>query len=143
MKEEEDPARPLSEKGCKDIDKISNFLKGKGIWVSKIFHSGKLRAKQTSEKLFEAINPSDGIIETDGLSSLDDPKIWVERLEKEENDIMIIGHLPHLSKLASLLLIADTRLEVIRFKMGGVICIEKNQERKWSIQWMVTPDIIG
>ncbi|MCW3975868.1 MAG: histidine phosphatase family protein, partial [Candidatus Bathyarchaeota archaeon] len=65
-KEEEDPVRPLSEKGWRDIDKILNFLKGKGIGVSKIFHSEKLRAKQTAEKLGEAINSSDGIIETDG-----------------------------------------------------------------------------
>ncbi len=142
-KEEEDLARPLSEKGWKDIDKILNFLKGKGIEVSKIYHSGKLRAKQTAEKLGEVINSSDGIIETDGLSPLDDPEIWVGRLEEEENDIVIIGHLPHLSKLSSLLLIGDASREVIRFKMGGVICMKKNQESKWSIQWMVTPDIIS
>ncbi|MCZ2845213.1 MAG: histidine phosphatase family protein [Candidatus Bathyarchaeota archaeon] len=56
--EEEDPARPLSEKGWENLDKISDFLKGKDIKVSKIFHSGKLRAKQTAEKLSEAIDSS-------------------------------------------------------------------------------------
>jgi len=141
--EEEDPARPLSEKGLKDLDKMLNFLKGKGIEVSKIFHSGKLRAKQTAEKLKKAFNPTDGIIETEGLLPMDDPKIWVGKLDEEINDIVIIGHLPHLSKLASTLLKGDTSRETIRFRMGGVICIEKNQERDWSIQWMVTPDIIG
>ena len=142
-KKEEDQARPLSEKGWDDIDKISKFLKGKEIEVSKIFHSGKLRAKQTAEKLGESINSSEGIIETDGLSPLDDPRIWVEKLEWEENDIMIVGHLPHLSKLSDFLLTGETNYEVIRFKMGGVICMEKDQEGKWSLQWMVTPDIIS
>ncbi|MCW3974918.1 MAG: phosphohistidine phosphatase SixA [Candidatus Bathyarchaeota archaeon] len=142
-KEEEDPARSLSEKGKRDLDKISNFLKGKGIKVIKIFHSGKLRAKQTAEKLSEAIDSSNGIIESDGLSPLNEPEIWFERLEEEKDDIVIIGHLPHLSKLASLLLLGYTHHEAIRFKNGGVICLEKNQERKWSIQWMVTPNILG
>jgi len=142
-KKEEDPARPLSEQGLEDIDKISDFLKAKEIEVSKIFHSGKLRAKQTAEKLVEAINSSNGIIETDGLSPLDDPKIWIKRLEWEENNIMIVGHLPHLSKLSDFFLTGESNHEAIQFKMGGVICIEKNQEGKWSLQWIVTPDIIA
>jgi phosphohistidine phosphatase len=142
-KKEEDPVRPLNEKGWNDIDKISNFLKGKEIEVSKIFHSGKLRSKQTAEKLVEAINSSNGIIETDGLSPLDDPKTWIKKLDEKKKDIMIVGHLPHLSKLSDFLLTGELNHEVIRFKMGGVICIEKNQEGKWSIQWMVIPDLIG
>ena len=143
MKEEEDPVRPLSEKGRRDLDTISNFLEGKDIEVTKIVHSGKLRSKQTAEKLSETIDSSSGIIESDGLSPLDEPDIWVARLEEEKSDIMIVGHLPHLSKLASLLLLGDKHPEAIRFKNGGVICLEKNQESKWSIQWIVTPDILG
>ena len=35
----------------------------------------------------------------------DDPMIWVGRLTEEHNDLMLVGHLPHLSpRLASLLL---------------------------------------
>lgn len=143
MKEEQDPERPLSEKGRRDLDKISNFLERKGIKVTKIVHSGKLRAKQTAEKLSETIDSSSGLIESDGLSPLDEPEIWIGRLEEEKNDIMIVGHLPHLSKIVSLLLLGDTRPEAIRFKNGGVVCLEKNQERKWLVQWIVTPDILN
>jgi phosphohistidine phosphatase len=74
---------------------------------------------------------------------LDDPKTLIKKLDEKKKDIMIVGHLPHLSKLSDFLLTGELNHEVIRFKMGGVICIEKNQEGKWSIQWMVIPDLIG
>jgi len=138
-REEKDPARPLSEKGWRDIDKILHLLRGKEIEVSRIFHSGKLRAKQTAEKLGEAINSLEGIKETDGLAPLDDSNIWSNRLKEEVNDIMLVGHLPHLSRLASLLLTGDPNLEIIRFKMGGVNCLEKDEEGNWSIQWIIIP----
>jgi len=64
-KEEEDRARPFSEKGWKDMDKVSGIL-----------HGRKLRAKQTVEKLGEVVRPTEDINETDGLAPLDDPTIW-------------------------------------------------------------------
>ena len=140
-RKEEDPTRPLSEKGLSDIDKISQFLRGKEIRVSRILHSGRLRAKQTAEKLGEVISSLEEVKETDGLAPLDDPNIWGERLRGDVNDVMLVGHLPHLSRLAALLLTDDPNHEVIRFGMSGVICLAKGEEGSWSIQWMVIPQI--
>lgn len=137
--EEEDPARPLSEEGLGNLEKVISFLGGKGIKVSEIVHSGKLRAKQTAEKLGEAVS-SPEIREVEGLSAKDDPGIWEKRLRTEEKDMMVVGHLPHLERLAGLLLSGEER-EVVDFENAGVVCLEKEDE-KWSVQWIVTPQIL-
>lgn len=136
---EEDPDRPLSEKGLKDIEKTANFLKEK-IKVARILHSGKLRAKQTAERLNESIQSSEGIKEVDNLAPLDDPRIWEKKLRDEEKNVMIVGHLPYLGKLAGLLLANDQNRTIINFKMGGIVCLEKNGN--WSVDWMLTPQIL-
>jgi phosphohistidine phosphatase len=139
---DEDPTRPLSEKGWNDIRNVTNFFKRKiEASKTKIVHSGKLRAKQTAEELNEAVS-SPEVKEAGGLAPLDDPGIWEERLREESEDTMIVSHLPHLSRLAGLLLADDPDRKVIDFKMGGIVCLEREEEGNWSLQWMVTPEIL-
>ena len=139
----EDPARPLSEKGREDIRRVANFIKAKGIEVSKIFHSGKLRAKQTAEVLAEGISSTGGIEESEGLAPLDDPGIWAQRLREGTEDLMLVGHLPHLSKLAGLLLAGDPERKVVGFRNGGVVCLERDEDGNWSVGWVLTPELLA
>jgi phosphohistidine phosphatase len=127
---EEDPCRPLSKKGLDDIEMMANFLKGK-VRVARILHSGKLRAKQTAEKLNESIDATK-IEEVDGLSPVDDPRILEKKLMDEAKDVMIIGHCPHLTK--GLLLTGDQNRIIIDFEMGGIVCFER-------CDWVVAMDI--
>ena len=56
-KENEDPLRPLTEEGIKNAEKVASYLAKLNLKIKKIFHSGKLRAKQTAEiygKIFKA-----------------------------------------------------------------------------------------
>jgi len=141
-KEEEDPARPLSEKGLQDITAVASYLSQLNIKVYKIFHSTKLRAKQTSEILFESLKPVKGMSEVDMLSPLDNPGIWAERLKDMPDDIILVGHLPHLGRLASLLLCGDAEKNVISFRMAGILCLKRDEAGAWSLQWMLTPEIV-
>jgi len=136
---EEDPARPLSKKGFQDLEKVSSFLEVKGIRVTKILHSGKLRAKQTAEILNEVIPSSEGVMKTEGLAPLDDPYIWGKRSKEESNDLMLVGHLPNLRRLAGLLLTDNADKRVIDFKKGGVLCLQRDEEDNWSVGWMIIP----
>jgi phosphohistidine phosphatase len=45
----------------------------------------------------------------------DDPQEWASRLSEEKEDIMLVGQLPHLSKLASLLLAGSYEKDIIDF----------------------------
>ncbi len=141
-KEEIDPARPLSEKGIQDIQKVATYLSQLNFALHKIFHSKKLRAKQTAEVLAGNLKPLKGISEVEGLSPLDDPDTWAGRLKDIPEDVMLVGHLPHLGRLTSLLLSGDANKNIVSFKMAGVVCIKRDEEGEWSLQWMLTPEII-
>ena len=137
----EDPERPLSDKGLTNIKKIAEFAKQNlRIDVAQIFHSGKLRAKQTAEILAEHLSSSKEMIANEALEPLADPRIWQTNLEKVERNIMLVGHLPHLNKLASDLLCSNGKDEVITFRMGAITCLERDNQKRWAIHWIITPD---
>lgn len=140
---DEDPSRPLSEKGWEDIRRVAKYAgKYLHIRVNKIFHSGKLRAEQTAQVLADHLHPAEGVMAAEGLDPLADPKVWKNRLADATEDIMIVGHLPHLGKLAAVLLVGHESKDAVTFKNGGITCLEKDERGQWTIQWMITPDMI-
>ena len=140
-REEEDPSRPLSEKGIKDVKGVASHISRLNIGVEEVLHSGKLRAKQTAEIISEKLKIAKGISETDGLSPMDDANMWAERLNKRTDTLMLVGHLPHLGKLASSLLCSKKERNFVAFKMGGIVCL-KRDDTGWSLQWMITPETL-
>jgi phosphohistidine phosphatase len=140
--EKEDLARPLSEKGVKDVRKGASFISSNtGIAVESIFHSGKLRAAQTAGIVEEYFKPGKGVSERDELAPMDDPAVWAKRLETEGTDLVLVGHLPHLARLASLLLCGNPDAGAVNFHMGGIVCL-KREEGRWSVDWMIIPEMI-
>lgn len=139
-RKEEDPARPLTEKGRSEVERVGRFLARIGVRVDRILHSGKLRAAQTAELMAKYVKPMERIEAVDGLDPLADPRIWAERLDKSEHDLMLVGHLPHLKRLASLLLTGRDDLEIVRFRYAGVVCLEK--DGRWGILWIIRPDML-
>lgn len=141
--ESEDPQRPLSAKGVRNIRKTSSDLYRNNVRVDQILHSGKLRAKQTAEITAECLTPANykTISETDGLSPLDSPGIWDDRLKYLTNDLMLVGHMPHLGKLASILLCGEMGKDIISFTPGCVVCLERLEQGNWTLKWMLTPSI--
>ncbi len=144
-RKEEDPARPLSDKGEKDIRKMAATLKDHAnIQVNAIFHSGKTRAKQTAQALAEALSPNQGIREVEGLDPLADVEVWTKRLVSGEVDeeTMLVGHLPHLGRLASRLICENEEQEVVSFRQGGVVCLERGEEGGWTVNWILIPELV-
>ncbi|MCX6339832.1 MAG: phosphohistidine phosphatase SixA [Candidatus Aureabacteria bacterium] len=141
---EEDPERPLSAKGLADVARVADFLRsGAGITVSSIMHSGKLRARQTAELLATRLDSPSGAAQDDGLDPLAESDAWAERLNAMDEDIMLVGHLPHLSSLAARLLCGDEGKKIVSFTTGSVLCLEGDAAGGWAVRWMVTPELIG
>ncbi len=138
--EAEDPTRPLMEKGRTEVRRVAAGAQNLAVSPVKILHSGKLRAQQTAELFAEALHPSKGIEAASGLSPNDPVQPWRERLNQQDADFMLVGHLPHLHRLASLLLCGDERAEIIRFRYAAVVCLEREGTR-WAVQWILTPDM--
>lgn len=136
---EVDPERGLTEEGAEEVEKVAEFLDRVGIKVERIYHSGKKRAEQTAEIVGKYLKVK--VEKTDGLEPLADIGVWAERLEKLDKDIMLVGHLPHLSKLTNYLLTGNPDLDAVAFIFGGVVCLER-VERKWRLLWAVRPEIL-
>ena len=140
---EDDPTRSLSEKGWKTIRNTAKYAQEHlCLNVEQVVHSGKLRAEQTAEVLAKHLTPTKETMTSKDLEPLADPKIWQKQLMVTNNDTMLVGHLPHLSKLASLLLVGSENKEVIAFRMGSIACLLGDQQSHWTIQWMIIPEII-
>jgi phosphohistidine phosphatase len=135
-----DPERPLTANGRQETERVARHLAGRGVGPNVIWHSGKLRARQTAELLAAALEPED-VLEIGGLAPLDDPVMVEGAIASDGREVMLVGHLPHLSQLTSLLLTGAPLPELVRFRMGGAVALER-EEDGWRLLWIVTPDII-
>ena len=136
---EEDPLRPLSNNGVKEVNKIAVYAVGKGVRVTQIFHSGKLRAEQTAQILFKHLKPEKAIRDADALAPMDDPRIWFNRISGMEEDIMLVGHLPYMSVLSDLLISGGKGRNQLGFNTGGTVCLNRDTNSKWKMEWMINP----
>jgi phosphohistidine phosphatase len=144
IKEEEDPARPLTERGREDITRVARFAAEHcDIRAHAILHSGETRAAQTAEVLAQYLQPSGGIRQIEGLAPMDDVMTVAQMLEEQTYDLILVGHLPHLSKLAGRLLCGDENSQPVAFTMGGIVALERDETGKWSTRWILTPWILS
>ena len=119
-----DPARPLTKKGRGDVTKTANFMRKAGIQIDEVWYSTKLRARQTAEILIKTLKLKYSIEK--GFLNPNDPVASVaDMINLSPKKIAMVGHLPFLAKLASLLITGVDYKEVVKFKQGGVICLEK------------------
>lgn len=140
--EEQDPARPLSDKGKDTVEKVGVIAARLGIKPDLIFHSGKLRAKQTAEILARYLGVSERVHEKQGLDPLD-PVVpvaeWLKDAAKGLSELAIVGHLPLLDKLVALLVVKDANLGVVSFQNGAIVkLIPKADEAAYAVQWVIT-----
>ena len=134
--------KPLSEGGFLDIEKIADYSKRHmNIQVREIWHSGKLRTKQTAEILAKYIEPSQGRKRVENLNPMDPPSHWGDYLKKEKDNLMLVGHLPYLAKLAALLVTGNEDNNIIRFQMGQMVCLTKD-DKVWKVHWVITSEDI-
>lgn len=136
--ETEDPRRPLSSEGLREAENVARAAVARGVRVSAILHSDKLRARQTAEIFRQFLAPAGGTREARGLGPEDDPMVARAELEEAGEPFMLVGHLPHLGRLASLLVTGDPERGVVEFPSAGLVCVSCVQGR-WEIRWTLTP----
>lgn len=150
LEKEIDSTRPLSAKGQKDIHALAEFLSQHKIQVSRIYHSGILRAQQTAEILASRIlnkdlnskdsRSSNAVSILKGLEPTDPVAPIAYEIESWDEDTLLAGHMPFMSKLVSKLTIKDDLNPVVNYEPGSIVCLEKIEQTKWLIRWMIRPD---
>lgn len=137
----EDPERPLTDEGVEAARRMAAWASQRRLSVAQIRHSGKRRAEQTAQILGEHLKPPAGVIAVDGLGPNDDVRSMAATLPTEGESLMLVGHLPFLSRLAGQLVAGEPDAEVVRFSNSGIVCL-RLQEGRWSVGWAVPPDLV-
>jgi len=143
--EEIDPERRLTENGARAVQRVADFLRTSGgLHVDAIWHSGKARAQQTAELLGPATRAGEGaLMQHDGLAPKDAVEPIKRELEQGNSNVMIVGHLPFLGRLAALLLTGNADNDVVAFQFGCVVCLKRGDSGRWKLEWMMVPELLG
>lgn len=141
--EAEDPQRSLTDEGRRTVERIGEHLAKCGVALDRIEHSDKLRARQTAEILAAKLHPAHGTVRVSSLAPNDDVEPARMRLNQETGTVMLVGHLPHLSRLVSRLLALQADHMLVRFQMGGVVKLERDVAGRWVLCWMFTPELLS
>ena len=138
-----DSQRPLTANGRDTVIRIARALKKLDVSPDLILSSPYVRAKETAAELAKEFNRQQHLVFSDLL--IPDGKAEeiisaiVDNFMVEE--LLIVGHLPCLSLLCSLLAAGDLDL-AINIKKGGVCCLladDLRLERRATIEWLLTP----
>lgn len=84
-------------------DQLAAVAKERGISPAVIWHSGKLRARQTAEAFWRSCNPLAELAAIRGLQPGDPPQWIKDRVTGESRDVMLVGHMPSLPRILALL----------------------------------------
>jgi phosphohistidine phosphatase len=131
-----DPMRPLSEAGQAAVQRAAADAARRGARPDVIWHSGKLRARQTAEAFRKACNPLAQFSAERGLQPGDSPHWIRDQLLGESGEVMLVGHMPNLARLLGLLLEGDPEATV-EFPLHGVLALESEGGR-WREKWRIS-----
>ena len=133
---EEDPRRPLSAVGLANAARVAAKAAALGARPEVVWHSGKLRAKQTAQEFWRACNALAEFSVSKDLQP-DDPPQWIrDRLRSEARDFAIAGHFPHLPRLLALLTAGGDA--GVDFPINGVVALVTEDEGgTWRELWRI------
>jgi phosphohistidine phosphatase len=128
-----EPQRPLSAAGRAHAEALASDAARRGVKPAVIWHSGKLRARQTAEPFLRLCNPLAEFSAIRGLQP-DDPPGWVRDLVAGENrEVLLVGHMPNLPRLLTLL-VNGSESPTLSFPLHGAVALEPAGER-WIERW--------
>ncbi|PKK83163.1 MAG: phosphohistidine phosphatase SixA [candidate division Zixibacteria bacterium HGW-Zixibacteria-1] len=140
---EEDSSRPLTDIGIGNVRRIASYAaKHLNVKPHQIIHSGAARAEQTAQIFMEHLKPAGGMKALEYLSPMDDPEIWAERVSDIKDDLMLVGHLPNIKRITSVLLCGNPDNAIVNFQNGGIVCLSREESGNWVICWVLLPDMI-
>lgn len=140
LEKDVDPERGLSPEGITDVTRIAETAKHYRVPIDRIWHSGKKRALQTAEIFQQVTGSRKGFGEKTGMGPTDDVKTFATELSID--NLMLVGHLPFMSRLTSYLVTGNSNIPIFAFQNGGIVCLHKERgNNEWIIKWALMPNV--
>jgi phosphohistidine phosphatase len=128
-----DTQRPLSVVGRDQAERMAEEAKARDFQPAAIWHSGKLRARETAQP-FLRLNPFAQFKMVRGLLPEDPPEMIRDALREEDRDIVLVGHMPSMPAIAQRLAGSD------EFPAHGIMALEtKDGGLTWKELWRARP----
>jgi phosphohistidine phosphatase len=125
----DDSRQPLSLVGRATADALAADAAARGVRPAAIWHSGKLRAKETAEAFWRACNPLATFSAVRGLLPGDPPEWIRDQLLAEDAPVIVVGHMPHLGRLLATMVEAAAE-----FPPHGMVCALR-VDNAWRELW--------
>jgi phosphohistidine phosphatase len=141
---EKDSERPLTSKGKRQLRKSAAGMKKMKLRFDLILSSPHERARRTAEIVADELKLKKRLKFTDALKYESDPEQLVAEmagLKPMPGNILLVGHEPYLSRLASLLVSGNGDL-AMDLKKGGLGKLETeglHPGRCAQLAWLLTP----
>ena len=132
------PMRPLSDRGRVEVDMLAQQAAERGAKPDLIWHSGKLRARQTAEVYWKRCNPFAAFSATRGLQPTDPTNWIVDSIAGETKHILLAGHFPHLPRLLGRLMTGRPDADPVAFPLNGIVALE-SVDGIWLERWRLKP----
>jgi phosphohistidine phosphatase len=139
-----DDDRPLTPEGQKKMLQSARGIKTLGLKFDLILSSPVLRARQTAEIVAGVLDAMNILSFSPHLSTSGDARQLVKQAAEQyadRKDILLAGHEPYLSGLASKLISGEQAL-AIEFKKG-TLCLLQAETLSWgkcaTLCWLLTP----
>ena len=135
-----DAQRALTAAGRAAVARLVQEAAARGVAPVEIWHSGKLRARQTGEAFRLACNPLAAFTMVRGLQPADPSDILADRLAGETRDLLLVGHMPHIARLLRRLL--GQVGEEVEFPPHGIVVLEPDSGGDplcWREAWRLPP----
>lgn len=138
-----DPHQGLTEQGRLMVEKVAGHLKTLNVIPVNVWHSEKLRAKQTAEILCDILRPRGDFLENTGLSpngNIEDAKIL---LDEETEDLMWVSHLPFVGDFVSYVTKSPLDTPAASFGLATVVCLSTSDHETWKQEWVVSSESVN
>jgi phosphohistidine phosphatase len=151
LADKDDARRALSAEGREATRKVAAFFRAAGALadVHAVWHSPLVRARETAEILVKELGIDALRVETPGLLPDDDPAALADRLERLDQTVLLVGHEPQLSALATLVVRGKVKPVGFDFKKSAVMALEKTGGRhkksgrsRWQVGWFFAVELL-
>jgi phosphohistidine phosphatase len=122
-----DTQRPLSLLGQQQAERVATQIHSAGFSPAAVWHSGKLRSRQTAETCLRICNPFAEFKMIRGLRPEDPPEWLRDQLSVETRDVLLAGHMPNIAHLAFLLGSSG------EFPLHGAVGLMREEAEHWSV----------
>ncbi|HEY3757578.1 MAG TPA: phosphohistidine phosphatase SixA [Opitutaceae bacterium] len=143
---ERDEARELTSRGREMSVQLGRFLRLTRIApTNEVWHSTLVRARQTAEMVAQGLGVA-VLKEVSGLAPDENPGAFARKLAHVTNDVMVVGHNPHLTMLGTLLVKGEhATLPAMEFSKCTALALNnlgRGEPGDWCVAWQLDPQML-